>query len=73
MKPLHSIAVALQRLVRHPGNPRNKCKCGHVLGSHGQDLSWARCGTTACRHRHCDCQKFESPNAPGSATEAAHE
>jgi hypothetical protein len=47
-------------------NPMSdKCRCGHVRGSHNCDQAWQRCGNTACIHEHCDCQKFEIANAPG--------
>jgi hypothetical protein len=52
----------LRRLVRPFGflhNPgRDKCRCGHVRNSHGNDTPWARCGNTACRHERCDCEQF---------------
>lgn len=55
---------SLRRLVRriplyNPGSQR--CRCGRVLASHNQDLPWARCGNTACKHAHCDCEAF-APN-----------
>ena len=53
-----------RRMWRDPGS--EKCKCGHVRNSHGQDLPWARCGNTTCKHDHCECQAF-TPNDRGQA------
>jgi hypothetical protein len=43
--------------LRDPG--KDLCKCGHIRRSHNEDLPWARCGNTACRHQQCECEKFE--------------